>query len=422
MTKEQQTERLTKRNLARAARRPVPPRDLKLDGNILSWAEPMDKRDVTHYIVRSASDVDNIRFKVPVGVTQVAAAIGDSRFFVTSYNEATDVESEVQYVTSSTGKVGLSYSLNGITVEILNGYDSKLTSHMGIKISRDADADERMLLGPGGMYLMDAQDDFRIYFDTSAGGSYLGLYDDGGNPKATLFVVGNTNRDARLTMGGDTAYIELTGESGKLKLSGDTDPEVNLGSGMAILLKDGLSFYASADRGPGGVARVQITDDGVFIKDASANNRVYLDASGGGSYLGLYDDSGNPKATLFVVNNGNRDSRLTLNGDTAYIELPGYAPVIKIGGNQVLSVRNSMSALPTLSTGVTTIATISGTADGTYSLTEQNMLNAAATDILSLTFDVGSLAGDVAALATWVRALETKLGTAFGGHGMVSFT
>lgn len=74
------------------ARRPDPPRGLSLDDAVLSWEEPKERSNISHYIVYSNGE-RTVSGKVPVGqaTLQLPSFIG--QLFVSSFNDKSGLES-----------------------------------------------------------------------------------------------------------------------------------------------------------------------------------------------------------------------------------------------------------------------------------------------------------------------------------------
>lgn len=133
--------------------------------------------------------------------------------------------------------------------------------------------------------------------------------------------------------------------------------------------------------------RTFITPNGVFLHDEVGNLRGYFSGNtAGGSYLGLYDSAGYVKATLFVMNDVNRSTRLVLDGQGSYVQINGYV---------VLRERQTSPGVPSYY--------ISSTAGSTYGSTEQAMLN--------------NLKNAMNSVGTVLSNLLVKLGPL--GHGLI---
>lgn len=77
---------------------PPPPRELTLDGQRLSWVEPQATNYVSHYLIRVGTDASDPRHKVPVGQTSITMAFGDAGFWLSSWNDAMESESQKVYL------------------------------------------------------------------------------------------------------------------------------------------------------------------------------------------------------------------------------------------------------------------------------------------------------------------------------------
>lgn len=108
-------DRQIRRMLVLAQSRPEPPLAVTLTGSRLSWEAPPLSQGITHYLIRVGSDAGSPRYKVPVGQTSCVLAGGDSSFWVSSYNEATEAESARVHVSGTAAGAGSGDSIRNIS-------------------------------------------------------------------------------------------------------------------------------------------------------------------------------------------------------------------------------------------------------------------------------------------------------------------
>jgi hypothetical protein len=90
-------QRQIRRMLVLAQTRPAAPVGVQLVSGALRWEEPSETAGVTHYLVRVGSDTSTPRYKALVGQTAMAIAPSDTEVWVSSWNEASGVESPRVY-------------------------------------------------------------------------------------------------------------------------------------------------------------------------------------------------------------------------------------------------------------------------------------------------------------------------------------
>ena len=89
-------------------RRPEPPRDPVFDPDLslLSWTPPVDTLLITHYRIRIGMDDAIVTYQPAIGQTSVQMGPGVTRVFLSSYNQVTDIESELVLFDLDTGSGG----------------------------------------------------------------------------------------------------------------------------------------------------------------------------------------------------------------------------------------------------------------------------------------------------------------------------
>jgi hypothetical protein len=87
------TDRLLKRSLKLARRRPPAPRDVRFDSsaNLLYWTPPQSDRDFTHYRIRIGTDIGRPDYELSSGQTRLSLQ-GVERVAVSCYNANTGLE------------------------------------------------------------------------------------------------------------------------------------------------------------------------------------------------------------------------------------------------------------------------------------------------------------------------------------------
>lgn len=87
--------------------RPSPPRGLRISNGVLIWEAPANTTGITHYNVYADTETNLVR-QVSAKQLQMGDSISASRWFVTSYNATTQLESTPAFLgaASQIGPVG----------------------------------------------------------------------------------------------------------------------------------------------------------------------------------------------------------------------------------------------------------------------------------------------------------------------------
>lgn len=122
-------------NKANLTTRPAAPQTLKLAAGILTWVEPSDLSNITHYIVRKGYSVSFA--KVPVGQTRVDGV--DSTFVsVASFNEDSGLESIEVYANGTVGDPGFPSGAWTAYTPTTTNLAGTILAAAGIKIGKTA--------------------------------------------------------------------------------------------------------------------------------------------------------------------------------------------------------------------------------------------------------------------------------------------
>jgi hypothetical protein len=132
-----QTERLAqtqRRRLRNATITPQAPRGIRYSSGTVTWEEPADTSNVSHYNVYANSDSGPIERRVPKGQTRATGVYGD-RVAVSSFNEATNLESRAVAANGKvlTGPPGAEYAP---MVQALTAVPTDATGEAGTQLFR----------------------------------------------------------------------------------------------------------------------------------------------------------------------------------------------------------------------------------------------------------------------------------------------
>lgn len=121
-------------------RKPDPPLNLQLVNGTVSWEEPQEKRNITHYNVFSNGE-KTLFARVPVGQVRVAG-FPDSQVFVSSFNANVDSLESVRRGQSGTGGASGAatqhITLTLATTAIVPSIVARVGALLWIRITQDA--------------------------------------------------------------------------------------------------------------------------------------------------------------------------------------------------------------------------------------------------------------------------------------------
>jgi hypothetical protein len=122
--------------------RPQPPRSCGFTGDCLSWDSPAETGNITHFLIRVGSDTATPKYRVPVGCLSLRPSNADSDFFISSYNDMMESESERVFVAGAPdfGTGDDPPTLSGLTVTSVTGVYVGVVLHRLVECSYTAPA------------------------------------------------------------------------------------------------------------------------------------------------------------------------------------------------------------------------------------------------------------------------------------------